>query len=216
VTVNSAAAKKVMAYWQKLIQANLVSVDPDFTDAWYQGLASGKYASWLTPAWGPLFLQGTAKGTAGKWRAVELPQFTAGAHDSADAGGSSNAVLKTTKNPIAAYELTKWINNDKSSTLEFATKQSLFPTAKNVLTDPAFVEQKSPFFGGQQVNKLYAEIANNVGSEVQHLPYMDYVDSSFNDTLGKAIATKGDLSAGLDAWQEALVTYGKQQGFTVK
>lgn len=36
---------------------------------------------------------------------------------------------------------------------------------------------------------------------------MDFVDSSFNDTLGKAIANKGDLSAGLDAWQNALVTY---------
>jgi multiple sugar transport system substrate-binding protein len=34
--------------------------------------------------------------------------------------------------------------------------------------------------------------------------------------VGKAIADKGDLSAGLDAWQKSLVSYGKQQGFTVK
>ena len=30
-----------------------------------------------------------------------------------------------------------------------------------------------------------------------------------------AIAEKGDLAAGLDAWQDALVSYGEEQGFTV-
>ena len=214
VDVNNAKAKQALSYWQKLIQAGLVSVDPDFTDQWYQGLASGRYASWMSAAWGPLFLQGTAKDTAGKWRATELPKWS-DATPSVDAGGSSNAVLKTTKNPIAAAEFAKWINNDKSSTLLFATQESLFPTAKNVLTDPQFVDQKSTFFGGQQVNKLFGQISQTIGVD-QHLPYMDYVDSSFNDTLGKAIASKGDLSAGLDAWQKALVDYGKQQGFTVK
>jgi multiple sugar transport system substrate-binding protein len=216
INVNNADAKKALSYWQKLIQSNQVSVDPDFTDQWYHGLANGKYASWLSAAWGPLFLQGTAKDTSGKWSAAFIPQWTSGTTVSPDAGGSSNAVLKTTKNPIAAYELTKWINNDKSSTMLFATQESLFPTAKNVMNDPQFSDQKSAFFGGQQVNKLYSEISKTVSSGTQHLPFLDYVDSSFGDTLGKAIASKGDLSAGLDAWQAALVTYAKQQGFTVK
>ncbi|MDQ1513376.1 MAG: multiple sugar transport system substrate-binding protein [Microbacteriaceae bacterium] len=216
IAVNNPEAKKALSYWQKLIQKDLVSVDPDFTDQWYHGLASGKYATWLSAAWGPLFLQGTAKGTSGKWRADFIPQWDSGKVVSPDAGGSSNAVLKGTKNPIAAYELTKWINNDKSSTTLFATQESLFPTAKNVLSDATFTDQKSDFFGGQQVNKLYGEISKTVSTGTQHLPFMDYVDSSFGDTLGKAIASKGDLSAGLDAWQKALVTYAKQQGFTVK
>lgn len=216
VNVNSAAAKKVMAYWQKLIQADQVSVDPDFNDQWYQGLASGKYAGWITAAWGPVFLQGTAGDTSGKWRAATLPQWTAGADKSGNWGGSSDAVLKTTKNPIAAYELAKWINLDKSSTMMFATKQFLFPTAKNVLSDPSFAELKAPFYGGQQVNKLFSQISDTVDTKFEWLPYMDYAYSSFNETLGKAIADKGDLSAGLDAWQKDLVNYGKQQGFTVK
>jgi multiple sugar transport system substrate-binding protein len=215
VDVNDAKAKTALSYWQKLIQSNLVSVDPDFTDEWYQALAKGTYASWMAAAWGPLFLQGTAKDTAGKWRATTLPGWDAASTVSVDAGGSSNAVLKTTSNPIAAAELAMWINHDKSSTLQFATHESLFPTAKDVLSDPQFVEQKSDFFGGQQVNKLFSGIATTVAPS-QYLPYMDYVVSSFNDTLGKAIADKGDLSAGLDAWQKALVDYGKQQGFTVK
>jgi multiple sugar transport system substrate-binding protein len=216
VDVASAGAKKVMAYWQKLIQADQVSVDPDFNDQWYQGLATGKYAGWVTAAWGPIFLQGTASDTSGKWRAAELPQWNAGEHTSGNWGGSSDAVLKATKNPIAAYELAKWINHDKSSTMEFATKQFLFPPANNVLEDTAFLDQKSDFYGGQTVNKTFAEISKTVDTKFEWLPYMDFAYSSYNDTLGKAIADKGDLSAGLDAWQKAMKDYGTQQGFTVK
>ena len=45
-------------------------------------------------------------------------------------------MIATTENPIAAYELAKWINNDTSSTLMFATEQFLFPAQNDVLSDP--------------------------------------------------------------------------------
>jgi len=215
VDVNGAKAKEVAAYWQKLIQEGSVSTDPDFTDSWYQGLASGKYAGWLTAAWGPVFLQGTAAKTSGLWAAAPLPQYSSGANVSGNWGGSSDAVLKTTKNPIAAYELAKFINNDGASTLQFANKQFLFPTSSATLTSTDFTDQKAAFYGGQQVNKLFAGISGTVDTKFEWLPYMDYAYSSYNETVGKALAAKGDLSAGLDAWQTALVSYGTQQGFSV-
>jgi multiple sugar transport system substrate-binding protein len=216
VNVNSDRAKEVMAYWQDLVQRDLVSIDPDFTDQWYQGLASGKYAGWLTAAWGPVFLQGTAGETTGLWRAAELPQYAEGESVSGNWGGSSDAVLATTKNPIAAYELAKWINNDKASTMKFATEQFLFPPQNDVLEDPAFVDQEAEFYGGQKVNQLFSEISKTVDSDFDWLPYMDYAYSSFEDSIGKAIAEKGDLGAGLDAWQDLLTTYATDQGFTVE
>ena len=57
--------------------AGSVATDPDFTDAWFQGLASGKYASSPTAAWGTVFLQGAVKGASGLWRAAPLPQWDA-------------------------------------------------------------------------------------------------------------------------------------------
>jgi len=98
----------------------------------------------------------------------------------------------------------------------FANKQFLFPTEKSVLTDPAFTNQKAAFYGGQTVNKTFAAISKTVDPKFEWLPYMDYAYSSYSDTVGKALADKGDLSAGLDAWQAALKKYGTQQGFTVK
>ena len=78
IEVNSDGAKEVASYWTDLIQQDLISTDVDFNDSWYQGLASGKYAGWLTAAWAPVFLQGTAESTSGLWRAAPLPQWTAG------------------------------------------------------------------------------------------------------------------------------------------
>ncbi|GAA3558078.1 sugar ABC transporter substrate-binding protein [Microlunatus spumicola] len=205
----------VLKYWQDLIDRDLVSVDADFNDQWYQGLSTGKYAGWITAAWGPVYLQGTAKNTSGKWRAAPLPQWTEGANVSGNWGGSTAAVLKTTKNPIVAYEFAKFINHDQTSALVAANKLFLFPTLKSVLTDPAFVDGKSEFYGDQKVNALFADVTNTVDTTFDWLPYTDYAYSSYNETLGKAIGDKGDLVAAAAAWQEQLVTYGKDQGFEV-
>ena len=133
--MNSPEAKEVMSYWQDLIQRDLVSVDADFNDNWYQGLANGKYAGWLTAAWGPCSCRAPPPTPRGSG-AAPLPQWTDGDSVSGNWGGSSDAVIATTENPIAAYELAKWINNDTSSTLMFATEQFLFPAQNDVLSDP--------------------------------------------------------------------------------
>ena len=113
IDVNSDEAKQVASYWTDLIQQDLISTDVDFNDTWYQGLASGKYAGWLTAAWGPIFLQGTAEDTSGLWRAAPLPQWDARATRSRATGAARpTRCSRRAKNPIAAYELAKFINND--------------------------------------------------------------------------------------------------------
>ena len=124
-------------------------------------------------------------------------------------------MLKLSKNQIAASQLALFINTDKQSTLQFATKQFLFPALNSVLEDPAFVDQKSDFYGGQKVNQEFADISKTVTPDFAWLPFMDYVYTNFNETLGKAFADKTDAVAGLQAWQDASVKYAKDQGFTV-
>lgn len=217
IDVTSDEAKQVAQYWQDLIQAGDISVDPDFTDTWYQGLANGKYASW-TPAaaWGPVFLQGTAANTSGLWRAADVPQWPGVSSPvSANWGGSSDAVLKSTKNPIAAAQFALWLNHDPESTLMMANKQFLFPTTNDTLSNPEFTDQAPEFYGGQEVNKLFAEISTTVADDFGWLPFMDYAYSAGQESVGKAIADKGDVVGALQTWQDDLVAYAKQQGFTV-
>jgi multiple sugar transport system substrate-binding protein len=216
IDLDTPEVTQVVDYWNTLIQEDLVAVDPDFTDQWYQGLANGKYASWQTAAWGPVFLQGTAGNTSGLWRATTLPQWEEGQNVSANWGGSTDAVLSTTENPIAAAELAKWINTAEEPALALATEQFLFPAYDPVLEAPEFIEQESEFYGGEQVNQTFAEISDTVTTDFGWLPFMDYAYSAFGETLGKAIADKTELRPALEAWEQDLIAYAEDQGFTVE
>src|SRR4051794_25163953 len=102
IHVNDAPSKKLAAYWGGLAKEGVVGIEPDFTDPWFAALNTGKYATWLTAAWGPVFLSGSAKSTAGKWRAAPLPQWDASKPGSGKRGGSTTPGVAGAENPVAA------------------------------------------------------------------------------------------------------------------
>jgi len=216
IHVNDATSKKLAAYWGGLAKEGVVGIEPDFTDPWFAALNSGKYATWLTAAWGPVFLSGSAKSTSGKWRAAPLPQWDASTPQSGNWGGSTSAVIKSTKNPIAAAVFAQFLNTDPDSTKRFATKQFLFPATKALLADPAYVGDTPAFYGGQKVNELFAGISSTVNTTFQWPPFLDRVEADFKETVGKSLTDKTDAVAALDQWQTRITTFAKGQGFTVQ
>ena len=94
----------------------------------------------------------------------------------------------------------------------FATQQHLFPPQHGA-EDPAFPDDEPEFFGGQKVNDC-SRRSRPRSTPIRVAAVHGYAYTNCNET-SEAIADKGDLGAGLDAWQDALVGYGDQQGFTV-
>jgi multiple sugar transport system substrate-binding protein len=215
LAVDDAASKKVADYWGGLVSDGVVSTDPDFTNTWYTGLNTGKYATWLTAAWGPVFLTGTAKATIGKWRAAPLPQWEQGQSNSGNWGGSTTAVIKDTQHAIAAAKFAEFLNTDPATTAMFNTVQSLFPSTTALLSSPSFAGLKPAFFGGQQVNKLFADISSTIDVGWQWPPFLDQAVTDWTATVGKALGNKGDVAAATGQWQSQLVGYAKSQGFNV-
>lgn len=215
VNVNSDAAGDLAAYWEPLFKEGVVSTDPDFTDEWYQAINDGKYASWLVPAWGPLFLEQSAAATSGKWRAAPLPVWEEGKAVSGNWGGSTTAVIEGTDHAIAAAALAEFLNSDPDTVMELATKRSLFPASLATLQDPTFLAVESPFYGGQKVNELFAEISSTVNSGFDFAPFRDMDITIWRETVGTAIANKTDLAPALEAWEEQVTTFATEQGFTV-
>jgi len=215
VAVNDATSKKVGSYWQQMIQAGTVSTDPDFTDSWFQGLARGKYATWLTAGWGPVFLTGSAASTKGKWRAAPMPQWDAAKPASGNWGGSTSAVISGTKNPIAAAKFAEFLNTDPESAKLFTTEQLFFPATKALLTDQSFTQQKPEFYGGQTVNQVFADVSSTVDTQFEWPPFLDQAVNDWDETVGKSFADKADVGASLDAWQQRVTDYAKNQGFKV-
>ncbi|MFC8195582.1 ABC transporter substrate-binding protein [Streptomyces sp. NPDC057298] len=215
ISVDDAVSRKLGAYWGGLAKEGVIGVEPDFTDGWYAALNKGKYATWLTAAWGPAFLSGSAKATAGKWRAAPLPQWDAAKPSAGNWGGSTTAVIRSTKNPVAAAQFAQFLNSDPASAKMFATEQFFFPATTSLLADAEFVADAPAFYGGQKVNQVFADVSSTVNSSFQWPPFLDQAATDWTETVGKSLADKTDTVRALGTWQSRLTTYAKKQGFTV-
>ncbi|MCW6003659.1 extracellular solute-binding protein [Micromonospora sp. CPCC 205371] len=214
--VNDEAAKKLARYWGGLAKEGVIGTEANFTDAWFNALNRGKYATWLTAAWGPVFLAGSAKSTSGKWRAAPLPQWDASKPTSGNWGGSTSAVIKTSKNAIVAAQFAQFLNSDPETVKLFTTKQFLFPATKALLADPSYVGDAPAFYGGQRVNQVFADISSTINLSFQWPPFLDRAVTDWTETVGKSLADKTDAVVALDQWQTRLTTFAKSQGFTVR
>lgn len=216
VTINlqDSGTQKFTALWNQLIQGGLLSPISSWSDQWYAGLANGTIASLVTGAWMPGNLESGVAAGKGDWRVAPMPVWTAGAPAAtAENGGSANAVMKASKNQLAAAGFLKYMNNGAGADL-FA-KEGGFPSKNSVLTSADFVGQAPEYFGGQKINEVLSASASSVLPGWSYLPFQVYANSIFPDTVGKAYANKSDLDTALKAWQDALSSYGQQQGFTV-
>jgi multiple sugar transport system substrate-binding protein len=133
----------------------------------------------------------------------------------AEHGGSTESVLKQSDNPDLAAAFVRWLDNDQDS-IDVFLKSGGFPATTKDLESSEFKEYAAPYFGGQKINEVLTTAATQVSSGWKYLPYQLYAETVFSDTAGQAYVHNSDLNAGLRAWQDALVRYGEQQGFTVR
>ena len=199
--------------WQQLVSEHLLSPVTAWTDQWYKGLADGTLATLATGAWMPANFTSGVAAASGDWRAAPLPQWQAGAHASAENGGSALAVMQASKNKELAYAFLQYA--DQGAGVQARIKGGAFPATTADLNSTAFLNSAFPYFGGQKANKIFSQSAKNVLPGWAYLPYQVYANSIFNDTVGKAYVSSTTLTSGLKSWQAASVKYGKQQGFSV-
>ncbi len=205
--------RKYTATWQKLLDEKLLAPISSWSDAWYKGLADGSIATLSIGAWMPANLTSGVASASGDWRVAPLPQWTKGDKTSAENGGSSLAVPKAAQNKELAYAFTEFATTGTGATSRVA--EGAFPATRADLESQAFLDKPFPYFGGQQANRIFAESARNVSTAWSYLPFQVYANSIFNDTVGKAYASRVRLSDGLDAWKDSCAAYGNEQGFAV-
>jgi multiple sugar transport system substrate-binding protein len=214
VTINlqDEGTKKWTAVWNPLVEQGLVSQIPGWSDEWFKGLADGTIATMIYGAWMPGVFESSAPGGAGNWRVAPMPTYD-GQPATAENGGSTESVIKQSKNPALAAAFIRWLNNGNG--IKPFLEKGGFPATVKDLKDPAFVDKPDPYFGNQKVNQVLTAAADSVVPGWSYLPFELYANTIFGDTAGKAYQAKSDLNAGLQSWQDALVKYGNEQGFEV-
>lgn len=226
VTVNLTEDKGVKTFtdfWQKLLDEDLLDTKTaGWSEDWFKGMVDGTIASLFTGAWMPANLANSAADGAGKWRVTQMPTAD-GSTTNSENGGSSLAVLASTKKADAAYQFIEYANHGDGVATRVAG--GAFPADKASMESDSFKNTTTvknadgedvDYFGGQKYNEVLAQAAENVSSDYQFLPYEVKARTIFGDYLGKSYTGDQKLTDGIAAWQKALQDYGKDQGFTVK
>lgn len=215
VTINlqDSGSTKWTSVWNTLVENKLLAPIPGWTDQWYQALGDGTIATLPTGAWMPGVLESSVKNGSGQWRVAPLPKYSGSAGNSEN-GGSSQVVLKQSKNQALAAGFVKWLNNSQQSISVFMQNGG-FPSTVKQLNESSFLNQTSAYFGGQKINQILSSAAKDVLTGWEYLPFQVYANSVFSDTVGQSYQSNSSLDPGLQEWQKELVQYGNQQGFTV-
>ena len=215
VTIDLAdeGTRKWTGVWNQLVEEDLLSTTPGWTDEWYKGLGDGSIATLVTGAWMPGVLESSVADAAGDWRVAPIPTYD-GTPVSAENGGGGQSVTTQSKNPALAAAFLRWLNSDPAS-IDVFLESGGFPSTSAELEDPEFLSYESDYFGGQKINEVLTQASKDVSEGWSYLPYQVYANSIFGDTVGQSYANKADLDEGLAEWQRQLVDYGNEQGFTV-
>ncbi len=217
VTINwtGPAQMKFAAYWQKLLSAHEVNGTTDVSATSFADMDKGIDASWLSSAWGPSYFAPDAKSSVGDWRAAPLPQWTAGANVAANWGGSTYPVFSQSAHPAAAAAFSEWLNGTSASwNITKTAPSSLFPTFKPLLSDPSYKNITVPVSGSSHPDQAFTAAA----SSIQGVPWPPFMTEALTQSatvFAGVLNGKETLAAAFQNFQNVLVTYAKQQGFTV-
>ena len=78
-----------------------------------------------------------------------------------------------------------------------------------------WLNKKYPFYGGQQVNKVYADINSVVDKGWEWDPIHEFVATQGDAANGKSVEQGKGYTAALQPWQDSIVKYAEQQGLKV-
>lgn len=97
----------------------------------------------------------------GKMRMRPLPIFDPGDARTSTWGGTMLAILKSCKRPDEAWKLAEFLYFSREGIESRRRTSQILPPVKAMWQDEAY-QRPDPYFGGQRVEALYAELANEI------------------------------------------------------
>jgi len=215
VTIDLAdpGSQKFVSLWSPLISGGMLSPISSWSSQWYTGLANGSIASLVTGGWMGVDLEAGVPAGKGDWRVAPMPEWASGTAATSENGGSSDAILASSKNQLAAAGFLQFMNAGQGA--QISASEGDFPASSTIMASSSFLNVKPAYFGGQPINQVLSQASGDVLPGWSYLPFQVYANSIFPDTVGQAYTGKSSLGAGLQAWQQQSATYGTQQGFSI-
>lgn len=214
VTLDSPESLQVADYWQGLLDNDLVSAVPPWTDEWNNAYNSGDAWTWVSAVWGANSISSGAPDTAGNWAVAPAPQWSEGGDDAGNWGGSSIAVLKGSDHVYEAAKFALWLNTSDEALTALNESANIYPATKEGLNLPV-LQEGVPFYGDQPIYDVFAEASAQVIPDFKWGPTMTQVYSDVSDGFKNAVSGNGTLSSALTDGNTATIAALEAQSIPV-
>jgi len=215
VDVADDASLEVAARWQTLLDEDLVKVVDMWTPEYWAAVNGGQIATINYAAWFPALLEANAGDLAGAWAVAPSPVDEAGS-TAAGAGDSSVDVIPTgTEDVEEAVEFLTWLNTSPEALEILITDGSMFPAAVAGLESDALL-QPNEYFGGQVINEVFVQAAENVPTSWVDGPVYDLVQDNLKDEFAKVGNKQQTFAEALAATAAYARSQLEAQGLNVK
>lgn len=167
---------------------------PEWQGAFQRGqLATALYGNWF----GGLLKRAYAPDQAGLWGIAPAPALDG--NRSFNSGGDYIGILETSQNKEAAWAFVSWLVTHEDSLREQFQNDDLYPAYAPAM-DADWLNYEDPYYGGQNVNAVFAPVQQNL------TPYaINELDSVALDAMRNAINNVARGVMGVDEAIEAAI-----------
>ncbi|MFI8519063.1 ABC transporter substrate-binding protein [Streptomyces sp. NPDC085481] len=210
------ATGKVAAYWQGLLDADLVHKNASFSPEWTGSLKNGTTIGYLGASWGAGVLKGTLPEQSGKWAVAPMPNWN-GTPASGMLGGTSFAVTKDSGKKAAAVEFAEWMATTEAgikariasgTSSAFPAATALRPVAKQVFD--------ASYYGGQDIYALFEEAGASIDDNWAWGPATGTTNTTIKDRFGRLSKGGPTITDAVKAGHDATVAELTKRGLKVE
>ncbi|MEG1605463.1 MAG: sugar ABC transporter substrate-binding protein [Clostridia bacterium] len=178
--IDSPESLKAMSMVKKLYDAGITQSHGNW-DEYVATISQNKVACFAEAIWMAGTIKVDAADAAGSWRVMDLPMLDETSTGAACNGGSLLAVPASSQSLEAAKAFVEYAMTDPVEQ-EDGINNGFYPSYIPSYDIPAF-QQEDPFFGGQNINSVFAAIG-------QKIPFVNYTQNfgETADTMKNAVA----------------------------
>lgn len=211
VDVDSAETQEVAAYWQGLIDDDIVATTPRWDPTFDQSLNDGTLVATIGASWEAPLIAGAAPDSAGSWGVAQIPMADPAEPMVGEDGGSIVAVLKGCKNPEQAMKFADWLNTN----VEGLMPLGLFPATTTPAEGFATPETLKTFFGGQDIYAEFSAANEAVNLDWTFSPTTGQTLTAIQDGTGKMLTGGPGLPEIMSAADASSIASLEKAGITV-
>ncbi|MGW4733658.1 ABC transporter substrate-binding protein [Streptomyces shenzhenensis] len=203
VSLADAPSRRVAAYWQRLIDDDVVFVNAVESRQSDAQIGNGLVLTRLTGAWEAGAQMKARPAQRGRWRIAPLPQWDPERPAVGTHGGSTFAVTKDSRHPEAAMEFIEWqVSHSDSLRARLSSGTSSQYPAVSALVAVGRQAFDRSYYGGQDIYRLFRQEAERIRDGWVWGPRMTATGRLMQDSFARVGAGQGSLAGSLRAAQD--------------